>query len=111
MIPIAHKTALEMLETLIAYMKDDDSIRDAIATEFGWKPSHRQITLARQARDHRIEKFKRKKWDKGGNGENDKLFWEDIKTGSDRLRDRIIAKHPRIMKALEAKGNTVIRNG
>ena len=111
MIPIAHKTALEMMETLIAYMKDDEAIRNAISAEFGWKPSVRQIKLARQMRQNRIERFKRLKWDKGGNGENDKLFWEDIRTGSDRLRDRIVAKHPKIMKALEAQGNKVVWNG
>jgi hypothetical protein len=111
MIPTSYKNAEEMLATLVTYLKDDAAVQRSVLAEFGWKPSGRQIARARLAHKHRTERYRRTKWDKGGNGENDKLLWEDMKTGSKRLRERIIARHPNIMKALEARGNTVVWNG
>ncbi len=111
MILTGHKSARDMLEMLASYLKEDHIIQEAVMAEFGWKPSVRQIALTRKRLELQKKRFSRPKWDKGGNGENDKIFIQDMETGSARLRDRIVYCHPQIMRALEARGNMVVWHG
>jgi hypothetical protein len=93
-------------------MKDNAAIQRAIWNEFGWKPTISQIEGARHCRESRNAKFKKMYDDvKGGSGEKDRLMFDAIKIGSKLLREKIIERHPRIMKALEAHGNTVVWDG
>lgn len=104
MIPTSYPTAAKMLDVLVSYIKDNKVIQRAVWMEFGWKPSVKQIEDARAAYKNRVEFYSKQRTHKGGGHDNELMMQQDIIRGSQRLRRRILLKHPKIMAAYEAQG-------
>ena len=104
MIPTSYPTAAKMLDVLVSYIKDNKAIQRAVWMEFGWRPSIKQIEDARAVYKNRVEFYTKQRSHKGGGNDNELMMQKDIIRGSQRLKRRILQKHPRIMKAYEAQG-------
>lgn len=119
MIPM-YRTSAEMVKSLVTYIDKPHMVQLYVRERFGGDcPDLRTIRLAREAWLRKAGKHLQRTnaWDKmsrdGKNGctgageqrENEEM----MRRGSDLLRIAICEKHPRIMRALEARGNTVVR--